>query len=460
MSTRPRAAKSTIAVTGAAGQLGTLILRRLIDDRSVGRIIAIDRTPLSLVSGKLSYVPADVRDPELHRSFEGASAVIHLAFIVTSKLPRAEFDDINVNGSRNVFDAVIRARVPQLLYASSIAAYGVLPGHPELLVEDSPRRLAEDMPYSAAKYRVEEELDRVEREHPELIAARIRPTILIGSRLNNPLAELFARGIASGMLFGAGDAELPVVWDEDVADLFMLALRSKARGAYNAGSDEPLALSTLARETGLRLVSLPPLGLRAIAGFSRLTGLGAVDPSWQKGAGIRMWSSSEKAKRELGWKPKYPTALSVMKRHLEVAPGRHDPRIAAFMRLAAFGAEHAPPEPETTGMSSVIHLEITGRGGADYTIRVHDRRVRITRGVPRPPTSVASMDTETFRELLSNRVSYATASMTGRLRLEGDTSAGFVIPSLFARFRAEAQQSSLRGRAIRTVARFLQGAQP
>jgi nucleoside-diphosphate-sugar epimerase/putative sterol carrier protein len=458
MSTRARAPKLNVVTTGAAGQLGAHILRRLIDDRSIGRIVAIDRVVPSAISAKMTFVSADVRDPEVGKYFEGADVLIHLAFIVTSHLPRAEFDAINVDGSKNVFTAAARAGVKQILYASSVAAYGIAPGLPDPLTEDVPRRLVDDFPYSASKFRVEEYLDDFERAHPEVAVARFRPSVLIGARLNNPLGQLFARSLANGLVIGASGAELPVVWDEDVADAFMLALKRQARGAYNLSSDEPVDLKTLAKETGLRHLPLSPMVARFLPSMSRLTARkngGAIDPAWQKHANVVVRPSSEKAKRELGWAPKYPTALAVMKHHLEEAHGRIDPRIFAFLSVIGFAASHAPPDPEAAGLDAIVHLAITGKGGADYTILVKERKISIARGIPRPPTSAATMDVTTFRELMSGKLSYPTAQVTGRIRFDGDVSAGFVVASLLARFHTEAQANNLRGRAVRTFARFL-----
>src|SRR5438128_1625655 len=54
-----------VAVTGSSGQLGTQVLRRLIDDRAVKEIVALDLRPPRLVSRKLRAVQLDVRDPAL-----------------------------------------------------------------------------------------------------------------------------------------------------------------------------------------------------------------------------------------------------------------------------------------------------------------------------------------------------------------------------------------------------------
>src|SRR4051794_37668725 len=128
-----------VAVTGGSGQLGTLVLRRLADDRSVKEIVALDRRPPLIVSGKLRDVRADVRDPAIGEHLRGCDALIHLAFVVAKRGARAEQDDINVRGSANVFRAALTGGVRRILYSSSVAAYGIVPGLPVPVTEGTPR---------------------------------------------------------------------------------------------------------------------------------------------------------------------------------------------------------------------------------------------------------------------------------------------------------------------------------
>ena len=48
--------------------------------------------------------------------------------------------DINIEGPRNAFEATVAARVPRLIYASSVAAYGYHDDIDGLLTEDMPTR--------------------------------------------------------------------------------------------------------------------------------------------------------------------------------------------------------------------------------------------------------------------------------------------------------------------------------
>ena len=60
--------------------------------------------------------------------------LVHLAFIIfTDKI---EARRINLQGSRNVFEAAFEAGVQRLIYTSSVAAYGWHDDNPEWLTEE------------------------------------------------------------------------------------------------------------------------------------------------------------------------------------------------------------------------------------------------------------------------------------------------------------------------------------
>jgi nucleoside-diphosphate-sugar epimerase/putative sterol carrier protein len=435
----------------------------LIDQRKVKRIVSLDLHPPLVVSGKLDAIEADVRDPNLEAHLAGADALIHLAFIVTTKVSRELFDAVNVEGSKNVFRAAVKAGVKQIVYASSIAAYGVVPGHPIPIVETTPRVFHRDFPYAAAKYRVEEFLDALELQHPDVRVVRLRPAVLIGTRFQNPLAKVLGRALDRGLFPATSDAKLPIVWDEDVADAVLLAIQKEARGAFNLAARDPQSAEELARATGLRVVRPPRVALEAASRVSDALsrfGLGdPIDPTWRENGDIPMIIDAEKARRELGWAPKCDTAVDVVKRYLEQAPGRLDPRVDSFIRLLSVVAKYDRSErpSDLATMTSRVHLELTGRGGGDISILIERGVVSFGRGVPRPPTSVVSMPVSLFKEIMTGKTPYATAQITGRVKVLGDPNVWLVIDGMSRRFRSAQAVEGFRGRAARMFAKWIEG---
>jgi nucleoside-diphosphate-sugar epimerase len=439
-----------VAVTGGSGQLGTHVIRRLMARDDIDEVVSIDLRPPRIPGEKLRIVECDIRSTDLARHMKGCDALVHLAFVVTKKLPRETFDDINVRGSENVFRAAFDAGIRQFVYTSSVAAYGVVEGHPRPLTEDAPRIRQSDFAYACAKYDVEAFLDRFESEHEDLTVARIRPGVLIGTRIEHPGASAAKTRIVTDM--GGGPA--PIVWDEDVADAVVLALTRKARGAFNAVADDPLPAAAMARAAGLRYVPLPDAVLRSTAEVSALAerlGLGdAIDPAWLT-VKTDMLVSAEKAKRELGWRPSCPTSVEVMKRFDREAAYRLDPRVAVFVRMADAASRGAKPHPMLEGVSAKYHLELTGRDGGDFTITIADGRVRLQWGVPRPPDATVTLDTRSFVRALAGSTDIGTLGATGLLRTEGSGPASLVLDQLVRQFRKGTKAPGARGWVTRRL---------
>jgi nucleoside-diphosphate-sugar epimerase/putative sterol carrier protein len=429
-----------IAVTGGSGQLGTHILRRLLRDRAVRGVVSIDRRPPSVPGGKLRAVTCDVRDPAIVEHLRGADALIHLAFVVTQHLPRAEFDAINIGGSQNVFTAAAKAGVRHVTYASSVAAYGVLPGHPAPLTEDAPRKQQPGFPYANAKFEVEAFLDTFAAEHPDIAVARMRPTILVGEGMEHPLGAMLRRGVLP-YIPGGSDAPLPIVWDEDVADAFVLAVKARASGAFNLSADELLPIPALAREAGLRLLTLPRslarLSSRASAALARF-GVGqAHDPAWLEDHGAVLLPTSARARAELGWRPRCPTAAEVLRQYLRTVPGRIDPRIRAFFAAIDFFSARMPPERELGGFRSRVHLRLTGRRGGDFSLVVNEGRLQVRPGLPRPPTATITLAAPLLIDLIAGRTDFGSAQLTGKIRVEGEGHAAMLLSGMIAIFRSQ-----------------------
>lgn len=111
-----------IAVTGAGGNLGRATLPRL---RAAGHeLVLLDSRPLD---GE-SAVTVDVRDRDsLVRAFSGCDAVIHAAALHGIHLrnwSRADYWDINVTGTYNVFEAARENGVSRVVLASTMGVYG------------------------------------------------------------------------------------------------------------------------------------------------------------------------------------------------------------------------------------------------------------------------------------------------------------------------------------------------
>ena len=101
-----------------------------------------------------TYRRGDVLDRDaVDGLVEGADVVVHLAFMIMGGAEESR--EVNLDGSRNVFEAAAAAGAKRLVYTSSVAAYGFHRDNPQPLTEDVPARGSDSHYYSAQKAEVE-----------------------------------------------------------------------------------------------------------------------------------------------------------------------------------------------------------------------------------------------------------------------------------------------------------------
>jgi nucleoside-diphosphate-sugar epimerase len=327
----------TVAVTGPTGTFGAGLVPLLQDDDRIGRVIGIARRPFDPAGRgwtKMEYRRGDVRDPAaLEEAFAGADAVVHLAFMITGNAPRKTTREINVEGTLNAFRAAAAAGAHRFVYASSVAAYGWHADNPELIGEEWPTRPAARLFYAQEKAELEDLLRAAAAGSaaPELYL--LRPPVVLGPNviggkdvLPGPLAPLGRR------LFGTPrrlpvplpalvpDFPMQFVHEDDVGRALLLCvLGAGPPGAYNLAGDGIVTAADVAREYGAIPVPLPawPAQLAARA-MTRLPFLPPVG-EWVEAATRPVLMDTTKAKRDLGWRPRY-TGLEALRATLGGRP--------------------------------------------------------------------------------------------------------------------------------------------
>jgi putative sterol carrier protein len=265
------------------------------------------------------------------------------------------------------------------------------------------------------------------------------------------------------LLVSHSAARLPIVWDEDVADAAISAMKRRARGAFNLSASEPLPMEGLARAAGMRYARVPKRLVYALSDLRvQLAARGLVrsaeDPSWVRSGEAPAVFSTERARRELGWSPRCETAADVVRRYAEVVPSRPDPRVALFMRAVDLAGALGPEVPELAGLAARVRLELTGRGGGVFGLIVEGNRARVRAGAPRAPTAALTLKTSLFLDLLAGRADFTTAQVTGQLRVEGEVLNAMLLGGMITMFRAGAERKGLRGALVRRAgAWFAQG---
>jgi UDP-glucose 4-epimerase len=310
----------TVAVTGPTGEIGKPFVSALDRAREVERIVGMARRPFDPAAEgwrKVEYRQGDVLDrASVEALCVGADVVVHLAFVIVAG--SRESEHINLEGSRNVFEAAVDARVTRLVYASSVAAYG-FPALDRPITEDDPPAGNDNMPYSHHKAQVEALLSEV-LDDSEVDAYIFRPCIVAGpqapilvrqvpyvrlrERLPGPVrAMVDAVPVVKPVLPDPG-VPFQLVHHDDVASALCAGVLGRGEpGAYNLAGDGTITMADLARELGYLSVPVPGLAVEATAEV--IARLPAVpdEVTWIEAVRRPTLMDTTRARRLLGWRP-------------------------------------------------------------------------------------------------------------------------------------------------------------
>src|SRR3954447_2191872 len=303
-------------VTGASGFVGSAVARAA--QQAGYRVRALVRPSSrrdNLCGLDIEIAEGDMSDPaSLARALAGARFLFHVAADYRLWAPDpAQLERTNVEGTRNVMQAALQEQVERIVYTSSVATLApTTNGAPA----DESRALSEDAAigmYKRSKVAAERLVESLIRR-AALPAVIVNPSTPVGSRdiRPTPTGRVILEA-ARGHIPAYVDTGLNLVHVDDVAQGHVAALsRGKIGERYIlGGSDVLLAelLGNVARLVGRapphirlprRLMFPLAYGAEAIA---RITGgepLLTLDGL--RMARYRMFFSSEKAQRELGYR--------------------------------------------------------------------------------------------------------------------------------------------------------------
>ena len=319
----------TVAVTGPTGDLGIAVVDALERSRAVKRIVGMARRPFDPADQgwkKTEYREGDVQDDRSVRDLvKGADAVVHLAFAILSAGEATR--ELNVEGSRRVFEQAAKAGVDRICYASSVAAYGFHDDNPDWITEDIPARGTPEHFYSQQKAEVEAVLGEVMLRHQSTAAYAFRPCIVAGPRAQMMLEEIpyirlseampdAVRSLLSSMpilkpVIPDPGTRFQLVHEDDVASAFLAGVRGKGEpGPYNLAARGTLTMCDLADALGWYSLPVPDLAVDATAEVVSRLPLPAAT-SWIHSVRKPVLMKTDRAQEQLGWKPKHTSKATL-----------------------------------------------------------------------------------------------------------------------------------------------------
>ncbi len=299
-------------VTGAPGFLGWHVARVLIERGY--RVKGLARRAGSIKDQDIEEVAGDLRDPgSLERAVHGCELVFHVAadYRLWAR-DAAEMYRSNVDGTRNLLEATMRAGVDRIVYTSTVGCIGLVEN--SLGDESTPAGL-EDMTgnYKRSKFLAEREALRLAALGLPVVI--VNPTAPVGSHDVKPTPTGqtildFIRGRMPAYL----DTGLNVVDARETAEGHWLACEKGRPGErYILGSENLTLREIFGKLAAITGRPAPRVRIPWIAAYAA----GVVSTGWANMTGRpprapldavrmakkKMFVSTEKARRELGFNP-------------------------------------------------------------------------------------------------------------------------------------------------------------
>ena len=173
-----------IFVIGGSGFLGTCLIKKL--DKNFNVDVFCGDLKKSNTSKK--NVLIDVEKLETLDQMSDADIIVNLAAVHRDDIkPISKYDDVNVQGAKNVCDAARKHGINKIIFTSSVAIYGFAPANTD---ESGEPNYFND--YGRTKYLAEQIYKSWQEEHAESrTLVIVRPTVIFGEGNRGNVYNLF-----------------------------------------------------------------------------------------------------------------------------------------------------------------------------------------------------------------------------------------------------------------------------
>lgn len=247
-----------IFITGSSGYMGSELIRQIRQQAPQAVIVGTDVKSPQEDAVPDQFLKGDVRSPEVAaklREFR-PDTVVHLAFVVNPIHNLKLMHSINVDGTRNLFQALADQKPERFLMASSATVYGGFPDNPVPAPETWPCRSRRGFQYAEDKVLLEQMIAEFAESRKEIAVSWVRPCIIYGPRVNNFLSTFLLLTPVIALLDG-NDTPLQFVHEVDVVAATLAVLKANGRGPYNIGPNDWVPLSQVAQATGAWALKVP-----------------------------------------------------------------------------------------------------------------------------------------------------------------------------------------------------------
>jgi UDP-glucose 4-epimerase len=318
----------TVAITGANGSLGRLVVASLLENDAVGTVVALDLAPPELKHPKLLFEALDLTRPTADRELakvlaeQKADRFLHLAFF-SSQIRNAVYaHEVEALGTVHVLSACVEAGVPHLVMSSTTTVYGASPQNPNFLGETHPLVANSRSRFVADKVEAEQQVRRFRAKKPGLAATVLRFAPTVGPTIENPFTRYLSRRLAPTVL--GYDPLLQFLHEEDAVAATVAVTLAPRPGTFNIVGRGVLPLSLVLRLLGASALPLPHPWAKGALRALGAVGVVSMPPTLIDYVRYLWVADGRLAEKELSFRPRYSSreALLAFARRLK---GSHHP---------------------------------------------------------------------------------------------------------------------------------------
>ncbi|HEY1695782.1 MAG TPA: NAD-dependent epimerase/dehydratase family protein [Polyangiaceae bacterium] len=311
-----RARTAVVAVTGAAGFLGSNLVGSLEEDDRIGRVVAIDSTATATAGKKTRSYEVDLTQPTAEArvaeilAAERVESLAHLAFLGEPTHATAWAHELESVGTMHVTVAARQAQVRKLVCWSHTWLYGAHPSNPNFLTEKHPLRAPRSEPFFADKIEAEEQARKFAQRSPGTVVTILRTAPILGPTVRSALTRYLARKLVPTMM--GFDPLVQFLHEVDAIAALHLALLRDVPGTFNVVGEGVLPLSTVIKLAGRVAVPIPHPVARTVTALGWAAQLVEAPPSFLRYLRFLCVADGKLAKEALGFAPAYTSREALL----------------------------------------------------------------------------------------------------------------------------------------------------
>jgi len=241
--------KKKIIITGGGGILGSYLLERLEKEKGI-KILVLDKNFKTDQKNRtnVKFLKCDIANDDISMLLKDTDYIFHLACIKPRDYDISIGECLeNIKMTMNIAEYNQRAKV---IYASGGNVYG----NPERIPVNEKDRVQPTELYGLSKVCSEMVLEGISRKRKwQLVILRITNIYGPGFQRQSGALFNFFNKLSNNKpieIYGNGRQRRDRVWVDDIAEAFILVMKTKVSGIFNIGSGESYSTLEVAKLIG------------------------------------------------------------------------------------------------------------------------------------------------------------------------------------------------------------------